>query len=218
MQSNRTRNKNILPYSVWCKELNCHYTTDNRTELVEHMSGYRHGYTKKQANEHIKRVVEQLANDERQEQLKALGYIVCPECREPRDPQGFAVASWFHRSEPVCVDCQPIKVIDGIGAIYREHDYGTYGYTYRDGQYPSSGIESVDDAERRMRRHVADIQERPEIILDENDQKDYARMLVWQARMKAVIGAGHQRPEADQIVDGFRVCAEHEACQMKQAA
>lgn len=213
------RKTTTMAHEVWCS--NCSFRSDDRKVLTAHMrQTYNHGYTIKGAEKHIDEILRYLTNEARLDSLRAIGWIDCPECREPKDPSTFASPIIGHnREKQVCLDCQPVKVIDTVGAIFKlRYEPGRFGYCLWESDYAQGSENSVEEAERRLRKHVGDAYDRIELILNDADRRDVEQMNRQRARIAEIIALGHDHYEACHIQSGLKTCKEHDACAYRQVA
>lgn len=206
------RKSNSNDIAVVCPQ--CYRTRDNKAEFIGHMLGYQHDYSKAAAIRAYRKALALAEKEQREHALMALGYEECPNCKELSDA-GLWKPMQFTRlaDKPVCVDCQPVKTIYGVGGIYKNrYNESGYDYAFVGSEYTSSQHGTVEQVERMMRLHVAEQTDNAGIIEQEEDRKEYYRRAEWQRRMREIMTAGHDSDDARRIESGFKVCSEHSAC------
>jgi len=193
----------------------CFRSQDNKAQFMNHLvENYQHCYSKAAAMREYKKALAEAQEEQRQEALKALGYKECPNCKKLSDAGLWKPMQFTRlRDRAVCVDCQPVKVLNNIGGIYKsQYNDSGYDYAFVGSDYTSSNYETIEKVERMMRLHVADQTDDVSQIENEEDRKEYYRRQAWQRRMREIMGVGHCDNDARQIEAGLKVCKEHSVC------
>lgn len=167
----------------------------------------------------IKAEKARVAEEARRDSLAAMGFIACPRCHQFADPRGFQIFPHlrYYNDRPICADCQPVKLVEGIGWILRDTfgngEHTGYCYIRHDSDFDQGGYATVAEAEARLRAHVADLEDRPEIIENPEDLRDYHSNRQWRDKIVRVMRLhDNNRDAADFILSGRTVCAEHHYC------
>lgn len=192
----------------------CHDTAPSVAKLAKHIRD-QHGYSAKQAKARALETAEYQDKHYQEDSLTALGFQKCPRCHQYADGRLFAIVAQdeYLPDKPVCSDCQPFRVLEGIGMIRRDSINSGWAYQRHDSKHESCGYRSVEEAERRLRHHVADLENRLDIVLNPEDRRELLRMWIWRNRIMRVMKLhDDNRNVADAILGGMQSCNEHHFC------